>query len=252
VILDNFSTLGEVEDENAASSFNDIQQFLLQLKVQGVATMLVHHANKTGEDFRGSSKLAATFETIIKLERLQETYEDGTAQFQVHWDKVRAGGPSRVLRGVVAKLAYQRDAAAEEPRPVWEYVAEDLPLLQEMKTLLEEGRFINQREIALHFGKSAPMARTWINKGAVAGMWTEEFIGRCFAFGKRKRDQGKTEPAHRHLNGLADRAPSGGGREPVLSKALDKLLFRLRLQRLNHEARPEIKHAKVSSLYAGT
>jgi hypothetical protein len=37
-MLDNFSTLGEVEDENAASSFNAIQQFLLQLKVQGVAT----------------------------------------------------------------------------------------------------------------------------------------------------------------------------------------------------------------------
>jgi RecA-family ATPase len=34
VVLDNFSTLGEVEDENAASSFNAIQQFLLQLKVQ--------------------------------------------------------------------------------------------------------------------------------------------------------------------------------------------------------------------------
>jgi RecA-family ATPase len=46
VILDNFSTLGEVEDENAASSFNAIQQFLLQLKVQGVATMLVHHAGQ--------------------------------------------------------------------------------------------------------------------------------------------------------------------------------------------------------------
>src|SRR5262245_39275229 len=29
VILDNFSTLGEVEDENAAASFNAIQQFLL-------------------------------------------------------------------------------------------------------------------------------------------------------------------------------------------------------------------------------
>jgi hypothetical protein len=55
VILDNFSTLGEVEDENTASSFNSIQQFLLQLKVEGVATMLVHHANKTGEDFRGQT-----------------------------------------------------------------------------------------------------------------------------------------------------------------------------------------------------
>jgi RecA-family ATPase len=49
VILDNFSTLGEVEDENAASSFNSIQQFLLHLKVQGVATTLVHHAGKSGD-----------------------------------------------------------------------------------------------------------------------------------------------------------------------------------------------------------
>jgi RecA-family ATPase len=93
VILDNFSTLGEVEDENAASSFNAIQQFLLQLKVQGVATMLVHHAGKSG-DFRGSSKLAATFEAIIKLERLGSSVEHGAAAFRVCWDKVRAGGPN--------------------------------------------------------------------------------------------------------------------------------------------------------------
>jgi RecA-family ATPase len=104
VVLDNFSTLGEVEDENAASSFNPIQQFLLQLKVQGVATILVHHAKKnsgdyrkgerTGNNFRGSSKLAATFETIIELERLrpQAAYEG--AAFRVRWDKVRMGGHS--------------------------------------------------------------------------------------------------------------------------------------------------------------
>jgi hypothetical protein len=97
VILDNFPTLGEVEDENAASSFNKIQQFPLRLKVQGVATMLVHHANKTREDFRGSSKLAATFETIIKLERLKEEAQHGVAQFRVIRDKVRAGGEGRTL-----------------------------------------------------------------------------------------------------------------------------------------------------------
>jgi RecA-family ATPase len=107
VVLDNFSTLGEVEDENAASSFNAIQQFLLQLKVQGVATILVHHAKKnsgadrggksgerTGSNFRGSSKLAATFETIIELERMrpQAAYEG--AAFRVRWDKVRMGDRS--------------------------------------------------------------------------------------------------------------------------------------------------------------
>src|SRR3974390_350696 len=74
VILDNFSPLGEVEDENAAASFNAIQQFLLQLKVQEVATMLVHHTGKAEDNFRGSSKLAATFETIIQLARPQMSY----------------------------------------------------------------------------------------------------------------------------------------------------------------------------------
>ncbi len=74
MVLDNFSTLGEVEDENAASSFNAIQQFLLQLKVQEVATILVHHTSKAGDNFRGSSKLAATFETIIQLERPQVSF----------------------------------------------------------------------------------------------------------------------------------------------------------------------------------
>ena len=48
VVLDNFSTLGEVEDENSAASFNAIQQFLLQLKVHEVATILVHHTGEAG------------------------------------------------------------------------------------------------------------------------------------------------------------------------------------------------------------
>jgi hypothetical protein len=129
VILDNFSTLGEVADENAASSFNAIQEFLLRLKTQGVATMLVHHAGKSG-DFRGSSKLAATFETIIRLERIKEATEHGEAQFRVRWDKVRAGGPKRNVREVVAKLADGQ----------WEYETEALSRLDEIAALLAEGR----------------------------------------------------------------------------------------------------------------
>jgi RecA-family ATPase len=74
LILDNFSTLGRVKDENNASSFDDIQDFLLRLKTEHVATILVHHTGKAkaadgSESFRGSSKLAATFEIMTHLER---------------------------------------------------------------------------------------------------------------------------------------------------------------------------------------
>ena len=193
VILDNFSTLGEVEDENAASSFNAIQQFLLNLKVQGVATMLVHHANKTGEDFRGSSKLAATFETIILLERLKEETEHGAAQFRVRWDKVRAGGPKRKVRDVIAKLITEE--RFNEPYVVmWDYEAEGLERLDEIKVRLSDGDFINQKEIADAFNVSKTMAKKYLDKGIRVGIWTQDNVGRWFANGKFKRTRGSTKP----------------------------------------------------------
>jgi hypothetical protein len=193
VILDNFSTLGEVEDENAASSFNAIQQFLLNLKVQGVATMLVHHANKTGEDFRGSSKLAATFETIIMLERLKEETEHGAAQFRVRWDKVRAGGPSRKVRDIVAKLIPTEQLFNEPSRLAWDFEAEGLERLDEIKAQLFDGAFINQKEIADFCGVSKPMAKNYLDKGLRVGIWTDDNVSRWFAKGKHRRARGHTE-----------------------------------------------------------
>jgi hypothetical protein len=159
VVLDNFSTLGEVEDENAASSFNAIQQFLLQLKVQGVATILVHHAKKnsgdnrkgerTGNNFRGSSKLAATFETIIELERVrpQAAYEG--AAFRVRWEKVRMGGPQRTVRETIARLSHEFPEADREGLVArWEYEVGLLECLDDMKDRFIDGRFTTQKEMS--------------------------------------------------------------------------------------------------------
>jgi putative DNA primase/helicase len=195
LILNNFSTLGEVTDENAAASFNAILQFLLGLKMQGVATMLVHHAGKSG-DFRGSSKLAATFETIIKLEKLREGVEPGTAQFRVRYDKVRAGGPNKTVREIVAKLEHL-EQFGEPPRVAWAYEAGDLPLFDDLKMRLEAGEFINQKEIADYCGKSKPMGKVYIDKGIQFGMWTEAEVGRSLWKGKQLRNLGKTQPPDR-------------------------------------------------------
>jgi hypothetical protein len=204
VVLDNFSTLGEVEDENAASSFNPIQQFLLQLKVQGVATILVHHAKKnsgdyrkgerTGNNFRGSSKLAATFETIIELERLrpQAAYEG--AAFRVRWDKVRMGGPQRTVRETVARLRQEmpeEDGEALEVR--WEHEAGALHLLDDLKERLIDGQFTMQKEMSDLHGVSPTTARNWIDKGIKLGMWSEDEVSAWFAKGKRRRRAGTTE-----------------------------------------------------------
>jgi RecA-family ATPase len=66
VILDNFSTLAEVEDENSASAMTPVVNFLQKMKQAGIATMLVHHSDKGGNNYRGSSKIEATFEAIIE------------------------------------------------------------------------------------------------------------------------------------------------------------------------------------------
>src|SRR5262245_44582558 len=207
VILDNFSTLGEVVDENAAASFNAIQQFLLQLKVQQVATMLVHHTGKAEDNFRGSSKLAATFETIIQLERPEASahrmgiqrwetrsiqVQHGGAKFRVRWDKVRAGSKTPP-RAVMASLTNQQPAFGEEPIGIWEYETESLARLDEIAERLAAGEFATQRDIAILFNVSPTMARKYLERGIKLGMWTEETISRQLAVGKRLRNQGKTE-----------------------------------------------------------
>ena len=139
-------------------------------------------------DFRGSSKLAATFETIIKLERLGSSVEHGAAAFRVRWDKVRAGGPKRKVREVAARLIEDGPEASK-----WDYATADIERLDELKERLGDGEFQNQKEIADHFGVSKTMARKYIDKGITLGLWTQEQIGRWFSKGKALRHRGKTE-----------------------------------------------------------
>ena len=207
VVLDNFSTLGEVEDENAASSFNAIQSFLLQLKVQQVATMLVHHTGKAEDNFRGSSKLAATFETIIQLERPEVAHRNNTtwkvrtlaaapggARFRVKWDKVRSG--SVQPKSVMAVLAINEPKEFGGQRSAsWEYVAMTTSdRLDELAQLLPVGTFVTQKEIADYYGFTPTMAGKYIGRGVQLGLWNEENISRWFSLGKRRRTEGKTEP----------------------------------------------------------
>jgi hypothetical protein len=76
----------------------------------------------------------------------------------------------------------------------WEFEAEALERLDEIKQRLIEGEFINQKEIADFCDVSKPMARKYIDKGIRVGIWTEENLSRWFAKGKHKRAKGSTEP----------------------------------------------------------
>lgn len=93
VVLDNFSTLVTVEDENAASAMNPILDVMRHLQRLGCAVLLVHHARKNGGgdgSYRGSQKLSVTCNTIIRLEPSTSDAVDGAASFKMVWEKVRA------------------------------------------------------------------------------------------------------------------------------------------------------------------
>jgi hypothetical protein len=90
IILDNFSTLTEtMKEENDAVSFKQLNTFISKLKRKGISVLLVHHANKEGFAFRGSSALAVTFDSIIGMHKVQTQPTEGVS-FRLAFEKLRA------------------------------------------------------------------------------------------------------------------------------------------------------------------
>ncbi len=93
LILDNLATLSEsLEDENSAANWNPLNSLVVALKKEGVATIVVHHANKGNQGYRGSSNLATTLETIVRLEPLKGAEASDGAAFKITFEKSRAHG----------------------------------------------------------------------------------------------------------------------------------------------------------------
>jgi len=90
VIFDNFSTLAlNIEDENSAGSFNPTLELIQELKASGVLPILVHHSNKNGGSYRGTTKIEAIFSNIISLEKSNSIDLTAGAGFRVKFTKNR-------------------------------------------------------------------------------------------------------------------------------------------------------------------
>jgi len=93
LILDNLATLSEsLKDENDATAINPLNSLIVALKKEGVATILVHHTNKGGSGYRGSTNLATTLEAIVGLHKVEGAKAAEGATFRVQFDKSRAFG----------------------------------------------------------------------------------------------------------------------------------------------------------------
>lgn len=88
MVLDNLSTLWSGR-ENEAEAWDDMQRWLLDLRSKGVSVLIVHHANKGG-DQRGSSRKEDALDVVIALRRPESTDPSAGAEFNVQFTKSRS------------------------------------------------------------------------------------------------------------------------------------------------------------------
>jgi putative DNA primase/helicase len=89
LILDNKSTLCRTGDENAAQDYQPVQEWLLNLRRQGKAVLLIHHSNKAGGS-RGTSMMEVPLDTIINLTQPPDYEPSKGLCVEVHYEKHRA------------------------------------------------------------------------------------------------------------------------------------------------------------------
>lgn len=87
-IIDNLASLASGLDENKKQDWDPINQWLLELRFAGIATIMLHHVNKDGGQ-RGTSAREDNLDISIMLKKPSDyTPEDG-ARFIVHFAKHR-------------------------------------------------------------------------------------------------------------------------------------------------------------------
>jgi len=154
VVLDNFLTLAQVEDENAAGAIDPLVELMRRLKRVGCAVMLVHHSRKgmVGQDgsYRGSSKIAVTFQSIIRLAAPEDhDLADGVA-FVMKFEKVRGVRSSETA----TKRVHLPAATPTLGTPSWRIDADEDPQVAKLLRLVRSREHATQKELATALGVS--------------------------------------------------------------------------------------------------
>ena len=87
IVLDNISSLVGQRSEDP-DGWNTLQSWLLKLRRRGTSVLLVHHANKDGQQ-RGTSRREDVLDIVLALRRPVGYEANDGARFEVHFEKVR-------------------------------------------------------------------------------------------------------------------------------------------------------------------
>lgn len=161
LVLDNLGCLFRANRENEASDWATTQHWLLELKQDGISTLMLHHSGKGGSQ-RGTSRRIDNLDTVIALKRGASYKPKDGARFNIHFEK---------LRGVFGEKAVEPEVrySVEDGVAKWTILGEaDDPLVAEAVRRHKSGDTV--RKIAEDMGVSRSKVGRWI-KGAEKDEW---------------------------------------------------------------------------------
>ena len=136
---------------------------MVALKKEGVATILVHHSNKTDIGFRGSTNLATTLETIVALKKVEGAKAAEGAVFRIQFEKSRSRGQPQA-DGKTLKLEGGR----------WVSEVDEFARAAEVVAKARSLRYKNQKEIADELGVNQATISRIFEVAETLGLATKE------------------------------------------------------------------------------
>ncbi len=141
LIVDSLATLARTGRSNDEDGWTPVQEWILHLRRQGIAVLLIHHTSKDGSQ-RGTTAKEDVLDTVIRLAHPKDYEPSQGVRFEVSFTKARGFGGD--------------DAQPFEARLVdgcrWEIrdIEKDI-LPDKVRTLANAG--LTMREIAEETGK---------------------------------------------------------------------------------------------------
>lgn len=167
VVLDNLSTLVTTDEENAAEAWDPFLSLLQELQAIGAAVLFVHHANKGGKDYRGSSKIPILLDAVVRLQRADGLQEKNGVAFVLDFsNKLRMRSEDA---GKIFNINFTEDRGWTWDTLVdWE--------VENLVKRLRAAEFKTQKDAALALGKSPSDVSRMLKKAYEAGITTPKEI----------------------------------------------------------------------------
>lgn len=180
VIFDNFSTLAlGIEDENSAGSFNVTLELILKLKAVGILPIMIHHSNKTGNAYRGTTKIEAVFSNIIGLHYNKDIDKALGCGFTIKFDK---------NRNEYNKLTQTRTVQLLSASNKWVDVVSDNDKIADLVEAIKSLECVSQQEVGDRIGVSQSTVARLIQKAITLDKIKDEKVKECFKTAKQIRD----------------------------------------------------------------